>query len=404
MPYLEYSEIKRVMIELSNHCNAACPQCDRNVMGAGVNPRLNLSHLSLAEIRDIFPPSFCQQLREVVLSGVHGDPMIAPDAAEVLHYLRDSGAQGIVAHTNGSMRAPEWWADLGAVLNRPFDNITFSLDGIGDTHTTYRRGTSWTKIIENMRAFIDAGGHASWNFLIFKHNQHQVERARELAKEFGCKVFRVRMTSRFHSIGMRNEATPAPVLRRNPGRPVDMDFTREIFEKLGAEYTPDTNFSALLKDQGYEYQIEETTRAEYKNPSTASDLQKIIVDHGSADEFFDRAIVECQEREMQRIYIDANARLWPCLFIGGDTKSWHFRHRFREDIEEKLIAKYGGEFNSLRKRSLVENLNHPWLRDELVASWGRSIHDRDNPRLKRCSRTCGKGFKPNLTENAESNL
>ena len=36
-----------------------------------------------------------------------------------------------------------------------------------------------------MKWYIKAGGVARWEFLVFKHNQHQIEEARQLANELG---------------------------------------------------------------------------------------------------------------------------------------------------------------------------------------------------------------------------
>ena len=37
--------------------------------------------------------------------------------------------------------------------------------------------------MENVNAFISAGGTAYWKFLIFKHNEHQVEEAKKLSEQ-----------------------------------------------------------------------------------------------------------------------------------------------------------------------------------------------------------------------------
>ena len=55
----------------------------------------------------------------------------------------------------------------------------------------------FSKIIKNATAFISNGGHAEWAFLKFKHNEHQVETARQLSVELGFKKFSMKNTSRF---------------------------------------------------------------------------------------------------------------------------------------------------------------------------------------------------------------
>jgi ubiquinone/menaquinone biosynthesis C-methylase UbiE len=48
-----------------------------------------------------------------------------------------------------------------------------------------------------MKAFIAAGGRARWDFLIFEHNQHQVEEAEALATKWGFEKFVAKKTGRF---------------------------------------------------------------------------------------------------------------------------------------------------------------------------------------------------------------
>ena len=61
----------------------------------------------------------------------------------------------------------------------------------------YRRRTDWKTVMRSAESFIEAGGHAEWDFLVFRHNEHQVEEARELAANMGFKNFFVRKTGRF---------------------------------------------------------------------------------------------------------------------------------------------------------------------------------------------------------------
>ena len=40
-----------------------------------------------------------------------------------------------------------------------------------------------------MKAFINAGGRARWDYLIFEHSEKDVERAEQLARRVGCRTF-----------------------------------------------------------------------------------------------------------------------------------------------------------------------------------------------------------------------
>ena len=48
-----------------------------------------------------------------------------------------------------------------------------------------------------MKSFIEAGGRARWDFLVFDFNEHQVDEARKLSEEWGFEKFIVKKSSRF---------------------------------------------------------------------------------------------------------------------------------------------------------------------------------------------------------------
>ena len=67
-----------------------------------------------------------------------------------------------------------------------------------DTHSMYRIGTDYNKIIQNATAFINAGGTAEWCFIKFKHNEHQVEEARSIAEQMGFSLFVEKNSFKLH--------------------------------------------------------------------------------------------------------------------------------------------------------------------------------------------------------------
>jgi len=105
----------------------------------------------------------------------------------------------IEVNTNGSARPEMWWKVLAKLIgpNESDGGVWFGLDGLEDTNALYRRNTNWDLIMRNAKAYIEAGGVAHWNFIVFKHNEHQVDEARALAKEMGFKHFNVKLTGRF---------------------------------------------------------------------------------------------------------------------------------------------------------------------------------------------------------------
>ena len=47
----------------------------------------------------------------------------------------------------------------------------------------YREGSNFTKVEQNYRAFNRAGGRSNWQFIVFEHNEHQLEQAKAQTKD-----------------------------------------------------------------------------------------------------------------------------------------------------------------------------------------------------------------------------
>jgi hypothetical protein len=190
------SNIRVLHVEPTTVCNAACPQCARE------NPELyqehNRSELTVEQCQQLFTVEFVQQLEKMFMCGNFGDPAAGANTLEIFRWFRSINPTITLGmNSNGSLRTTEWWQDLAAIMNQPNDYVVFSIDGLEDTNHIYRRNTVWSKLIENAQAFIDAGGHAHWDMLIFDHNQHQLHTAQQLAASMGFQWFRSKVSKRF---------------------------------------------------------------------------------------------------------------------------------------------------------------------------------------------------------------
>ena len=50
--------------------------------------------------------------------------------------------------------------------------------------------------MSNARAFIEAGGSAHWDMLVYRHNQHEVDTCEQLARDMGFTWFRAKVSKR----------------------------------------------------------------------------------------------------------------------------------------------------------------------------------------------------------------
>jgi hypothetical protein len=191
------NNIKVLHLEPTTVCNAACPQCARENSNL-YNDKLNRSVITLDYCKELFNIKFIKNLDKMFMCGNFGDPAANKESLDILRYFRKHNPSITLGmNTNGSIQNTKWWTEVGKLFSNPTDYVVFSIDGLEDTNHIYRRNVHWNKIIENATAFIQAGGSAHWDMLIFKHNEHQIDDAIAFAKDIGFSWFRSKVSKRF---------------------------------------------------------------------------------------------------------------------------------------------------------------------------------------------------------------
>jgi len=220
-------DIKELQIGLTTRCPGSCKFCFRVELAKCYQwdgyPVVDLDPDHLFKIVDDLP-----NLRNIIMIGNKGEVIFHPEFKNIIKEFKSRAKiKSMYIATNGAGRPKEFWHWLGEILGEE-DSVVFAIDGLQDTHHIYRK-TSFDLIYNNMLEFIKGGGNAWWQSIVFKHNQHQVETARQLAKDIGCRRFIV-MASRAYDDEFE--------------RPV---FTDEVSEKtkheLAYENLNDTDIS-----------------------------------------------------------------------------------------------------------------------------------------------------------------
>ena len=180
---LTLADIKGLNLEPSSRCNARCPFCSRRQK---VRP-YGGHKITLAEFKRL-PADMLRRLQWINYGGNFGDLCTNDDFVDIVGHLRTL-SEGVTmgGDTNGGHQDEAWWFELGRVYGE--GALGFCIDGLADTHAIHRVGTDYHQILRNMAAFIAGGGTAYWKFIVFRHNQHQVEAAGRLAGEIGCRRF-----------------------------------------------------------------------------------------------------------------------------------------------------------------------------------------------------------------------
>jgi hypothetical protein len=190
-----FETVRTLHIESTDICQAQCPACARET---DTTFNKDAQHwLTVPEIKRLLPEQVIYRLDKMYMCGNYGDPAANSDTLSIFSYFRSVNSSITLGmNTNGGLQGSYWWANLATVLHKPTDYVVFSIDGLEDTNHLYRKGVSWKRTMQNAESFIEAGGNAHWDMLVFKHNEHQVDACEQLARDMGFKWFRAKVSKR----------------------------------------------------------------------------------------------------------------------------------------------------------------------------------------------------------------
>jgi len=190
-----FEKTKILHLEVTDVCQAACLLCARETDLSFDKTQQN--HLSMESILNVLDIGTIKNLNKMFMCGNYGDPAAGRYTMDIYNNFRIINPSITLGmNTNGAIRDPDWWKELGSILHRNEDYVVFSIDGLEDTNHLYRQNVVWSKLIENIKAFIAEGGRAHWDMLVYEHNKHQVEMCEMLAKQLGFKWFRAKVSKR----------------------------------------------------------------------------------------------------------------------------------------------------------------------------------------------------------------
>ena len=373
-----FDHIDEYQLEITSYCNAACPQCPRNNHGAGINPHMPLRHLDAGVIAGTFDRDLCMRLRQIFLCGSYGDPIMHPGMLDILADFRDKNPQlWLYLHTNGGVHDQGWWRELAAILGKQ-GRVDFGIDGIGDTLSVYRRNVRFDTVMRNARAFIDAGGRAQWNFIVFEHNQHEIDAAQQLSDSMGFEEILFRSTGRFWNQRDMQLITEWPI--------------------------HDTKGSTVTV-------LRPTTLTEYQNRSVRG-AGSVAQNTAQWREYFDTTTIRCDAALGRKVAINCEGLVLPCNFFNHNLYDARFHEPDRlpyanahanimgKNQVREFLEGYGLETLNIHHRSLKDIFASPMWQD-LENSWQRTL---DSGRLFECAFTCGERFHKTWDQNVQSSI
>ncbi|GIV39006.1 MAG: hypothetical protein KatS3mg033_0806 [Thermonema sp.] len=177
-----------VRIEASSKCQLKCPLCltaqgyhrKHSAVGWG-----HLKALDFEAFLDKHP-----QVRHVELSN-YGEILLNPQLIDIMRIAHERAVTLSALNGVNLNHAPD--AVLEAMVRYGFGKLKVSIDGASpQTYAVYRRGGNFERVMENIRklnAYKQQYGSKypklKWQFIVFGHNEHEIVKARQMAKELG---------------------------------------------------------------------------------------------------------------------------------------------------------------------------------------------------------------------------
>ena len=381
---VQVSDVTDIDLECTTYCNLACPECNRTT-DKEISSILNTTHITLENCKTWFKPTELTSLKEIRFCGAIDDALMNPELTDILDFFLDEfKIKYIDIRTNGSLRSTTWWSNF--VNHLPSKHIiVFGLDGLEDTLHIYRIGADYKKVINNAKAFIDAGGIASWQFIEFEHNKHQVEEAKQLAKELGFKEFRLVSSTR-------------------PTQSENLDHVRKdgSNDKVSTdvrndEIVPTKTPTALIKEI-----------SNIKKKTTQEPVQELVLVRKNKKK--QNITIRCENQghgSGNRILVNALSQVAPCCFLNGYFHQPYGFNKNTENINKspftfleyprlaELYHKHKDSENELTAMSL----KHHTLKEILAGEFFADIQDSWTTKdpIERCLEVCGKDIKDDMT-------
>lgn len=415
--------IRRIHIEITANCNSACPQCERfikyeygpeqlqpgfqDLKQGDLSPVIrdiqgSIGHMPFETYKNCINTTTAYNLKCIEFNGTWGDAIMHPELDKFIEYTLDIKRQimphnednqlGVKLATNGAIRSPKWWENL-ARLMQEFDQLSvdysngrkkandnrvvFAIDGLDNvTHQMYRRGCELDRVLENAQAFIDAGGTAEWQWIEFKHNEHQIDDAVKLADKMGFKNIFSRGNRAIKEHFIRPDATKPRVIKS-----VDKTFDSTVDKKSNKSLDKKLDKVKEVKNKTLEYSTKAQQAGEAVRQKSLKTLENKY--QGDIQEFQNKESIKCEWGNKGMINVEFNGMVHPCCHMNVYmNRLW--RHQGISDDYHKMQELYDKDWNNLNKHTLQDILEHSYYKNDLEESW-----DNDKfTRLQQCKDNC----------------
>lgn len=178
---------KYIRLDASTICQLKCPACYMRKNPDLVKKGCKIGSLSFDNFKKLIDDNI---LEKIELSN-SGEIFMNKDLVKIIEYGYKNGVTMTI--TNGVNLNYLTDEQAEALVKYQVDTITVSLDGASQkTYEIYRQGGNYQQVLNNVKKIIkykkkykSRFPFINWKFIVFGHNEHEIEKAKKEAKKLG---------------------------------------------------------------------------------------------------------------------------------------------------------------------------------------------------------------------------
>lgn len=194
-----------ISIEPTTSCNLRCPQCPSGLREF-TRPTGMLQNDTLTKVIDELHATLTY-----ITFYFQGEPYLNKNFLDYVRYAADKNIYTATS-TNAHYLDEE---TARKTVESGLDRLIISVDGIDqESYSKYRIGGNLEKVISGTKNLVhwkremqSSTPHIIWQFIVFRHNEHQIEEVKRLGKELGVDEVAIK-TAQIYDYENGNELIP----------------------------------------------------------------------------------------------------------------------------------------------------------------------------------------------------
>ena len=176
------------VFEITNICNLKCPFC---LTGKGISGGRSVRHMKFEEAKQIIDE--VGDYLYMVQLYTWGEPLLNKDIYDIIKYAQSKNIYTMLS-TNATAMSE---TNNQRLIDSGLNYIMVAIDGgSNETYQKYRIGGNYDEVLVNLKSLIQkrkenkvSHPFIEWQFIVFSHNEHEVESTQNFAYEIGVNKF-----------------------------------------------------------------------------------------------------------------------------------------------------------------------------------------------------------------------